>query len=140
MPAVADTSPLNYMVLIDAVDVLRTLFDRIIIPPAVLAELQHLNCPDVVRTWIAAAPSWLETRSPAAVDPALGLGRDEVEAIALAVELGTVPLLADDWQARQAAGARGLAVAGTLAVIAEAASRGLLNGNEALDRLANTNF
>lgn len=36
---IADTSPLNYLVLVDAVEILPRLYDRITIPDAVLAEL-----------------------------------------------------------------------------------------------------
>ncbi len=36
---VADTSPLNYLVLIQAVDILPNLYRKVLIPPAVKAEL-----------------------------------------------------------------------------------------------------
>ncbi len=41
MIIVSDTSPLNYLILINYEDVLPTLFGQIIIPLAVLNELQH---------------------------------------------------------------------------------------------------
>ena len=37
---VSDTSPLNYLVLIEAVEVLPALFGRVVVPPAVIEELQ----------------------------------------------------------------------------------------------------
>src|SRR5712675_1408653 len=98
MPTVSDTSPLNYLTLIGSVDILPVLFERIVIPPAVVGELQHQNTPAVVRTWVATAPVWLDVRAPTDIDPALTLGAGEVEAIALAIELGAVPLLVDDWR------------------------------------------
>jgi hypothetical protein len=39
MIVVSDTSPLNYLVLIEAERFLPDLFGRVVIPPAVLAEL-----------------------------------------------------------------------------------------------------
>jgi predicted nucleic acid-binding protein len=138
--AVSDTSPLNYLTLIEAIDILPVLFERIILPPAVASELQHANTPAVVRSWIAAGPSWLEVRTPADTDPQLTLGAGEVEAIALALELGADWFLVDDSQARRAAVERKLKAVGTLAILAEGARRGLLDFNEALNRLGRTNF
>ena len=57
MMVIADSTPLNYLILIHQVDLLPQLFDRILIPPAVFEELQHQETPDVVRRWIAGAPS-----------------------------------------------------------------------------------
>ena len=48
---VADTSPLNYLVLIGEVDVLAKLFDSVLIPPAVYAELQSPRTPSQVVRW-----------------------------------------------------------------------------------------
>lgn len=36
---VADTSPLNYLILIDSVDILPRLYGSILVPPQVIAEL-----------------------------------------------------------------------------------------------------
>lgn len=93
-----------------------------------------------MRSWIAAPPPWLEVRTPTSTDPAITLGAGEVEAIALAIDLGADRFLADDSHARRAATERNLKVVGTLAVLAEAASRGLLEFEEALDRLGRTTF
>ena len=51
MIVVSDTSPLNYLVLIEHSRVLPLLFGRVIAPPAVIAELQHPGAPAVVRAW-----------------------------------------------------------------------------------------
>lgn len=40
MTVVSDTSPINYLVLIELQDLLPKLFDRILIPEAVRGELQ----------------------------------------------------------------------------------------------------
>jgi predicted nucleic acid-binding protein len=47
---IADTTPLNYLVLIEAVEILPKLYGRVLIPPAVKIELEHSNTPDPVRT------------------------------------------------------------------------------------------
>jgi predicted nucleic acid-binding protein len=62
MIIVADTSPINYLVLIGAIDILKALFGRVIIPQAVLGELQHEKTPTAVKVWCDAYPDWLEVR------------------------------------------------------------------------------
>ena len=41
MIVIADTSPLNYLVLIGEADILQRLYRRVVIPEAVLRELLH---------------------------------------------------------------------------------------------------
>ena len=59
MIAVADTSPICYLVLIDEVDLLRRLFSRVVVPSAVMTELLHEDAPDAVRSWATNLPSWV---------------------------------------------------------------------------------
>ena len=49
MIVIADSTPLNYLILIHQVDLLPQLFDRILIPPAVFEALRHQETPDIVR-------------------------------------------------------------------------------------------
>ena len=63
MLIVADTSPLNYLVLIGADPVLPGLYGRILIPPEVLWELRDDAGPQAVRDWAADPPQWLEVRA-----------------------------------------------------------------------------
>ena len=49
MIAVADTSPLCYLILIDEVDVLPKLFCKVVVPAAVISELLHEDAPKAVR-------------------------------------------------------------------------------------------
>jgi predicted nucleic acid-binding protein len=53
MIVVSDTSPLNYLVLIQRAEILPSLFGRIIAPPAVMGELQHPGAPTVVHAGAA---------------------------------------------------------------------------------------
>jgi predicted nucleic acid-binding protein len=64
MVVVADTSPINYLVLIEQIDLLTRLYARILIPPAVLEELKHPLAPKPVRAWACDTPKWLEILSP----------------------------------------------------------------------------
>ncbi|MBI2827412.1 MAG: DUF3368 domain-containing protein [Planctomycetia bacterium] len=140
MIVLADTSPVNYLILTGDVDILPALFGQVVIPAAVLDELRHANTPDTVRQWIGNLPAWLQVRSPTQVDPQLRLGHGEAEAISLAVEMHADLLLMDDRRARREAESRGLSVAGTLNVLEAAAQRGMLDLPTAIAKLRQTNF
>lgn len=62
MIVVSDTSPLNYLVLIELQDLLPNLFERVLIPEAVHRELQSPAAPDPIRRFLASPPVWLEVR------------------------------------------------------------------------------
>ncbi len=61
---VSDTSPLHYLILCDAVEVLRHLFRQVVIPPTVFQELQQPKTPDPVRAWMQAVPEWVRVQGP----------------------------------------------------------------------------
>ena len=84
---VSDTTPLNYLVLIDAVEVLPRLYGRVLIPPAVQNELTQPKTPESVRLWLAKGPSWLYVVAPtSSLDATLShLDMGETQAIALAL-------------------------------------------------------
>ena len=60
MSVVSDTSPLNYIVLIDLQHILPALFERILIPVAVRDELQSAGAPEAIARFMAAGQAWLE--------------------------------------------------------------------------------
>ncbi|HWE83787.1 MAG TPA: DUF3368 domain-containing protein [Terracidiphilus sp.] len=142
MIVIADTTPINYFILIGEIEVLAQLYERVFIPVAVRDELASLLAPAPVRSWIESVPSWLEVRAAASLATGLppGLGAGEREAISLAEELQADQLIADDQSARREAERRGIAVIGTLGVLREAALEGLIDLPSALDRLRNTSF
>jgi predicted nucleic acid-binding protein len=92
---VADASPLRYLILIEHVHVLPALYGRVLIPPAVIAELNRERTPDLVRAWLAKSPDWLHVQAPREALTGLGnvLGDGERQAIALAVEMAADALL-----------------------------------------------
>jgi predicted nucleic acid-binding protein len=139
---VADTTPLNYLVLIEAAEILPSLYQKVLIPPAVEAELSHENTPNSVRVWISQPPSWLEVvKLMQPVDSALSrLDAGESEAISLACELQTPLLLMDERDGVSIARSRGLKVIGTLAALDLAALRGLVDLQTMFDRLRETTF
>jgi predicted nucleic acid-binding protein len=140
---VADTGPLNYLILIEQIEVLPALFEKVFVPDIVRDELRHDEAPEGVRRWIAEPPSWM------VVAPA-GQGRDhpdllrldagERAAIQLAVRIGAELLLIDDRDGATIARSMGFAVTGTLGVLDIAAGRGLIRLNDAIKRLRNTSF
>lgn len=140
MIIVSDTTPLNYLILINQVHILHELYDSVLIPQSVFDEMQRAETPAEVRAWIADRPQWLEIRPAQASDPSLKLGAGESEAISLALELHADALLLDDRKARQEAQKRGLTVTGTLAVLATAARRDLVDLPTAITQLQKTTF
>jgi len=62
MIVIADSSPLNYLILIDLPEILEKLYGSVLIPPAVQRELQRASTPPPVQEWIARPPAWLEVR------------------------------------------------------------------------------
>lgn len=141
-PRYSYTSPINYLLLINHIDILPALFERVILPAAVRNELSHPKAPAAVRHWILAPPPWVEVRdAPSAHDPDLeSLDAGEESAILLAIELHADLLLMDDDVGAVAARAKGLEVTGTLGVLSRAAQLYLLDLRDAFDRINRTNF
>lgn len=141
MTVVSNTSPLNYLVLIELQQLLPALFNRILVPEAVLRELRSPAAPAQVGEWLETTPDWLESRVAADIPSELRqLGPGEREAIVLAESVDDGLVLLDERKARGIARQRGLAVTGTLGVLDLAAARGLVDLADAVERLARTNF
>ncbi len=142
MIVIADTTPVNYLVLIREVDLLPRLFGQVLIPPAVLDELQDPETPAAVRAWLADAPSWLQVHPlHSQPDPGLDyLDDGEREAIALAEELKADQLVVDEIDARKEAARRKLPFIGTLGILRRAAQLDLIDLRSTLARLELTSF
>jgi len=129
MIAVADTSPLCYLVLIDEVDLLRQLFSQVVLPSAVITELLHEDAPEAVRGWAANLPSWVSVRENPVRNTA-GLKKLQVgeqAAILTAESISAELILLDEKSARRIAAQRGMRITGTLGVLGEAAARGMVD-------------
>src|SRR5207302_1786760 len=136
------TTPLHYLVLIEAAELLPRLYGRVLIPPSVLAELSHPDAPAEVRNWALQSREWLrvvQLQSP--VDPSFAnLDEGERDAILLAVEQRAALLLMDERDGAAVARARNLKVAGTLGVLDVAAARGWVDLPAMFARLRQTSF
>jgi predicted nucleic acid-binding protein len=95
-----------------------------------------------VRAWIEDLPEWVKVlTAPESDDPILGkLDPGERAAIALGLSLKADLTLIDERKGTAAALTKGFEVTGTLGVLDLAATRGLVNLRDALDRLTRTNF
>jgi predicted nucleic acid-binding protein len=122
---VSDNSPLNLLIRVGAADVMPALFQRVVIPPEVAAEMSHPKAPAEVRAFIAAPPPWLTTQPPSALLALPHLDPGETAAISLAAELGAT-ILIDERDGRAEAQARGLSVIGAVGVLEQAADAGLV--------------
>jgi predicted nucleic acid-binding protein len=102
---VSDTSPLNYLILIEQINLLPQLYTRVLIPRSVLEELNAPETPNLVRTWGVGHPDWLEvSRAVDAPDPELSLlHAGERDAISLALQIKTEALIIDERRGRQEA-------------------------------------
>src|SRR3989442_11830616 len=112
MIVVSDTTPLNYLVLVGKQDILPLMFGQVIVPEAVMRELQSAAAPPEVRQWLNSRPAWLETKQ-AAMRPDTNLSHldeGEREAIQLAKELKADLLMIDERAGRDEALKRGLPV------------------------------
>ena len=140
--AVADTSSLRYLVLINAIEILPRLFEGVFVPDIVHAELRHTHAPAMVRRWADAVRPWLTVvPTPSVQDADLrSLDAGERAAIALAAEIHPDLVLIDERAGVAVARARGLAVTGTLGLLERAAQRGFADLPTAFAALKATNF
>jgi predicted nucleic acid-binding protein len=142
MRVITNNTPLRYLILLGYVEILPALFGRLIIPQAVVHELQHPRTPAVVQAWVAHPPAWCEVRQPmGSADAALAsLDAGECEAILLMQELRADLLLIDEGDGYGVATQRGLRCLRTVGILERAGIRGLLDLPEAIARLRRTNF
>lgn len=126
---VSNTSPLLYLHQVGHLDLLRKLYGRVSLPPAVEEELRMgaergVAVPDVQGLkWIDVHPLRDTTLLPVVTD----LGPGEAEAIALALSSPGSLLILDDKLGRRIARLNGVAITGTLGVLVKARREGLLS-------------
>ena len=141
MMVVADTSPINHLLLIGQIDLLPQLFQQIIIPDVVRDEMLNPDAPLILQEWIANPPYWLTVQPVLEVDKTLSfLDPGEQAAITLAQTLSADLLIIDERLGRRTASDRGIAIIGTLGILDDAASQGLIDLASAIAQLQQTNF
>ena len=128
MIVVSDASPLISLAVVGCLDVLRSLYERVIIPEAVYQEITGVpGLPGALTIqeleWIVSQPVQNET-IVRALQGELDYG--EAEALALAVELQADLILIDERRARAIAARMGLSVVGVLGVLVEAKHKALV--------------
>lgn len=140
MTVIADTSPLQYAVEIDAAQTLFKLYGRIVVPAEAYSEMLHPGVPLALRFWVKQNLRNIEVQSlQVPGNPRLALlDPGEMEAIVLAEQLFGSPLIIDDADGRREALRRGLRIIGLLGVIRDASLRGFLDFDEAIQKLRNT--
>jgi predicted nucleic acid-binding protein len=89
---IADTGPINYLILIGHVDILPRLFERVIIPGIVLAELAHEFALASVQRWAPAAPDRLEVEESPAVALSAGIHKGEAAGDSIGVSTPCRPV------------------------------------------------
>jgi predicted nucleic acid-binding protein len=137
---IADTGPVNYLILIDCIDLLPRLCETVVLPEVVQKELANECAPLPVRRWIASPPDWLQVMNTTEAAPLAGLHKGEAAAIELASVLTADLLLMDDRRGVLAAERTGIRVTGTLGVLDIAAERGMIDFAQAIRKLEKTTF
>ena len=125
MPAVSDTSPILGLSAIGLLSLLKSQFETIFIPHAVLEELKvETNFRGTTSIQQALKDGWLKPceiqNKPLAQALSLELDKGESEAIALAVDLKIQMLVMDESMGRERARAMGLQTIGVLGVLLNA--------------------
>jgi predicted nucleic acid-binding protein len=144
MVVIADTSPLNYLVLINQIELLPRLFGEVFVPDAVLGELSRSEAPAPVARWVANLPGWIRhvANQPLHSDPLLDtLGMGERAAISFAETLRPdVLLVIDEAKGRRAAIQRRIPVVGILGILEVASAQGWISLPTVLAELQRTTF
>lgn len=123
---VSDAGPLISLGRLDLLWLLPALFSKVQVPQQVLAEcLVRPEQADTQRVMSALGAGWIQVCLTVAIAEPAQLGIGERAAIGPALQIGA-GLLADDFAARSYALSQGLAVIGTLGVLAMAKRAGRL--------------
>jgi len=126
---VSDTTPLSELAKIGRLDLLREIYERVIIPQEVFDEATTGTHPATVAV---PAANWIEvrvvtdSRQVLALHTSTSLGLGECAAIVLAEELNADRLLIDDLAARREAQLRNLPLIGTVAIVLLAKKLGII--------------
>jgi predicted nucleic acid-binding protein len=147
MTGIADSGPLIWLSQIGRFDLLRQLFDTVIIAPAVYAETvtQAAGYPNAEYVQAAVAAEWMRVQAPCNDQLVLRLLETlhlgEAETLAIALENPMEEVLVDDLQARRTASKLGLRIVGTAGLLVIAQEQGLISEVKPhLDQLRSLGF
>ncbi len=128
MPAVSNSSPLILYSAVGWLDLLRALYEEIVVPPAVWREVVAGGCGRAGSTALQNV-TWVSLRPlpdlPIPALPPLDPGEMEVVTLTLSLEPGSAVLL-DDRRGRRAAMSLGLSVVGSGGLLVLAKDAGLI--------------
>jgi hypothetical protein len=127
MLIVADSSALIALAVCDGLDVILQVYDDLKIPAAVYAEIVAPEKPHSDALGSLLAERVVEVDASRWVVTAGGLGRGEIEAMALYKQLSADVLLIDDHHARVIAEHNQICCIGALGLILVAKQRGKIN-------------
>jgi predicted nucleic acid-binding protein len=125
---VSDTSPIRALDFLGQLPLLKVLFDKVLVPPAVQNELRS---PPAQFTAVDLTQfDYFEIRAPQNIQQVQQflrvLDRGESEALALALETNAQIILMDELKGRKTAEQHGVVALGTLGILLRAKSRGLI--------------
>jgi predicted nucleic acid-binding protein len=128
---ISNATLLFYLAKADRLDLFHSIFEEILIPEAVYAEVvskgKQLGQTDAFLVEKAIEEGWISVRRVQESHPvSIPLHPGEVEVISLALEVGVDLLIMDDARARAAAEIAGLRPRGTLCLLLEAVRKNLL--------------
>lgn len=129
-PIVVNTGPLIALGTCGQIGLLRLLHPRVVVPEAVVTELERGYVDEASMSVGVLRPEWIEIQSPAhPPSPLLLAYLDEGEAavISLALELGFLWVLIDERRGRLVARTIGLRVSGSVGVLLKAKREGMLS-------------
>lgn len=148
MTIISDTTPIISLIKINHLDLLKKLFEEVLIPEAVYRELTtntlFENEAKIVKTSSFLRTSSVQNRKSLQVLQAVsGLDDGESEAIILADELKSDVLIMDERKGRKVAQKLGIKITGTVGLLIQAYSENMISANEIktfLDQLKNSNI
>ena len=126
---ICDTSPIQYLYQLRLLHILPALVQSVIVPPAVISELATGRSLGVSLPKLENF-DWVKVRQPvgsSALPLVTDLGPGETEALMLALESRDAVVILDDALARRTAELLGLGLTGTLGLLLDAKSRGLVS-------------
>jgi predicted nucleic acid-binding protein len=125
---VVNTLPLQYLFRIHRFQLLKDLFEAVLVAEGVRTELEQgrslgFQVPDLSQvTWVQVLAA-----APGPLPPALEyLGQGEAETILIAKQQKAEWVVLDDWEARRVTRKLGIQIIGTIGILAMAKEQGLI--------------